>query len=192
MANIDLQIASNLVGGFRVEECLQVAERCVELRRRGRLGSMLPIAQVVAASAQGSPAAAPRWNDSWPRRWRGMSTTRSGQSCGGGAGASSHSSTRTTPRRSWSSTPPWTSSRRCRTYAAALTRPVGSAAHGARSGRGAGQAAAWRRTPVGAHTMEAFLDFAEAVAVAKGRDADTATASASASAADRRLLPVAD
>src|SRR6201986_3219102 len=52
-ANIDLQIASNLGGGFQVDECLQAAERCIDLARRWRLGSMLPIAQVIAASAHG-------------------------------------------------------------------------------------------------------------------------------------------
>ena len=59
-ANIDLQIASNLGGGFRVEECLQAAERCIDVARRWRLGSMLPIARVVAASAHGIAGRRPR------------------------------------------------------------------------------------------------------------------------------------
>ena len=36
-----------------MDECLQAAQRCAELARHWRLGSMLPIAQVVAASAHG-------------------------------------------------------------------------------------------------------------------------------------------
>ena len=45
-ANIDLQIASNLATGFRVEECLEAAERRLDVARRWRLGTMLPAAQV--------------------------------------------------------------------------------------------------------------------------------------------------
>lgn len=52
-ADIDLQIAANLAGGFRVDECLQLAQRCAELARRWRLGTVLAAAQVVAAYAHG-------------------------------------------------------------------------------------------------------------------------------------------
>ena len=52
-ANIDLQIASNLGGGSRWTSVSQAAERCADLARRWRLGAMLPIAQIIAASAHG-------------------------------------------------------------------------------------------------------------------------------------------
>jgi hypothetical protein len=190
-ANIDLQIASNLGGGFQTDECLRTAERCAALARRWRLGSMLPIAQVIAASAHGiagrrsemerliAQALAGDVDDevrSLVRgRCRGMVALLDEDRAAALAefdAAMDH--VRAIPAatlRPWFGL--W-----------ALLRTV--------HGRDGAQARAEAREHVsdGSHTTAALMDFAEAVA--SGRDGDPTTASSLVAAANRILAPVAD
>ena len=190
-ANIDLQIASNLGGGFQVDECLQAAERCADLARRWRLGSMLPIAQVVAASAHGiagrrsemehliAQALAGDVDDEVRLLVRGrcraiVALLDEDHEAALAEFDAAMDLVRATPAptlRPWFAL--W-----------ALLRTVHD-----RDGAQA-RAKARGHTPVGSRTGEALIDFAEAVA--RGRDGDPTTASGLVSAACRTLAPVAN
>jgi DNA-binding CsgD family transcriptional regulator/tetratricopeptide (TPR) repeat protein len=190
-ANIDLQIASNLGGGFRVDECLQVAERCADLARRWRLGSMLPIAQVVAASAHGIAGRRPEMEQLIAQALEGDVDDEVRLLVRGRCRAivalldEDHATAlaefdaamdlvRATPAptlRPWFAL--W-----------ALLRTVHE-----RDGAQA-RAEVRRQMPAGTPTGEALMDFAEAVA--RGRAGEPSIASALVSAADRTLAPVAD
>ena len=191
IANIDLQIASNLLGGFQVDECLQAAQRCAELARHWRLGSMLPIAQVVAASAHGvagrrgemerliAQALAGEVDDEVRLLVRGrcraivalLDEDHEAALEEFDAAMGLVQATAAPTLRPWFAL--W-----------ALLRTVHD--------RDAEQARAEARghVPVGSHTSAALMDFAEAVA--RGRDGDPVTASALVTAACRTLAPVAE
>jgi DNA-binding CsgD family transcriptional regulator len=190
-ANIDLQIASNLGSGFRVDECLEAAQRCADLARRWRLGSMLPIAQVIAASAHGLAGRRPVMERLLAEVLAGdvddeVRSIIRGR-CRGILALLDEDHT---------------AALRELDAAMDLVRPLPSPAlrpwfalwalmrtvH-ERDGAPA-RAEARRLTPVGARPVEALLDFAEAVAA--GRDGDPITATELASAADAALVPVAD
>jgi DNA-binding CsgD family transcriptional regulator len=190
-ANIDLQIASNLGGGFQVDECLQAAERCMDLARRWRLGSMLPIAQVIAACAHGIAGRRPEMErliaqalagdvDDEVRslvrgRCRGIVALLDEDHATALAefdAAMDHVRAMPAPTlRPWFAL--W-----------ALLRTV--------QDRGGAQARVEARghVPLGSRTTEALMDLAEAVA--RGREGDATTATALVVAAGHTLAPVAD
>ena len=190
-ANIDLQIAGNLGGGFRAEECLQAAQRCADLARRWRLGSMLPIAQVIAASAHGiagrraemenliAHALAGDVDDEVRLLVRGrcraiIALLDEDHATALAEFDAAMDLVRATPAptlRPWFAL--W-----------ALLHTVHD--------RDGAQARAEARgyVPVGSHTTAALMDFAEAVA--EGRYGDPTTASALVVAANRTLAPVSE
>lgn len=190
-ANIDLQIASNLGSGFLVDECLEAAQRCADLSRRWRLGLMLPIAQVIAASAHGLAGRRPTMErlitqalaDDTDDEVRSMVLGR----CRGvlalvdedHPAALRHfdAAMELVGRLPSPALRPWFA-----LWAVLRTVHGPDGAHA--------RAVVRRLTPTGSRPVEALLDLAEAVD--QGRQGDTRAASELARNAEAVLVPVAD
>jgi DNA-binding CsgD family transcriptional regulator len=190
-ADIDLQVAANLGGGFRVDECLELAQRCAELARRWRLGTVLPAARVVAAYAHGLAGRRAEMERLLAETLAGdvdddLRATIRGR-CRGllalldedhpralrelDAAMELVRGLRSPTLRPWFGV--WAVLRTVHDRAGAQAR-----------------AEARRLTPAGARPVEALLNLAEAVS--RGRAGDRAAATELAAAADAALVPVAE